>query len=98
MKTESYLGCSPSNLDMHTETYKLCFFDYVKEIGPWGSPFTFLSYGLTYEQMIAKIQQSPEFLNFIILSIIDLEKQSEYEMALGVLQEAGSAKNSYKTR
>ena len=39
--------------------------------------------------MIAKIQHSPEFLNFIILSIIDLEKQSEYEKALGVLQEAG---------
>ena len=89
MKTESYPGGNPSNLDMHTEAYKLCFFDYVKEIGPWGSPFTFVSYGVTYKQMIAKIQQSPEFLNFIILSIMDFEKQSEYEKALGILQEAG---------
>ena len=89
MKTESYLGGSTSNLDMHLKAYKLCFFDYVKEIGPRGSPFTFLTYGVTYKQMIAKIEQSPEFLNFMILFIIDLEKQSEYEKALDVLQEAG---------
>ena len=89
MKTESYPEGSISNLDMEMKRYKLCFSDYVKGIGPWGSPFTFTSYGITYEQMIAKIQQSPDFLNFISLSIIDLEKQSEYEKALGVLQEAG---------
>ena len=89
MKTESYLGGNPSNLDMHTEAYKYSFADYVKGIGPWGSPFSFLSYGVNYKQMIAKIQQSSEFLHFIILFIIDLEKPSEYEKAMAVLYEAG---------
>lgn len=89
MKTENSPDVFLSNLDMEMKRYKLCFFDYVKEIGPWGSPFTFTSYGVNYKQMITKIQQSPDFLNFTISFIIELEKPSEYEKALGVLKEAG---------
>lgn len=89
MKTENSPDSFLSNFDMSIERYNLCFSDYVQGIGPWGSPFTFSSYGITYEQMIKKIQQSPDFLNFTISFIIDLEKQSEYEKALCVLKEAG---------
>ena len=85
---EEVLG-SNSNFSIDLDVYKSCFTDYVKEIGPFASPFAFTSYGISYDEMVSSINQYPGFLNFIILFILGSEKPSEYDKALDVLDDAG---------
>ena len=47
------------------KTYKLCASDYFKGAGPWGSPFTFLSYGFTYQEMLYFSKFSTTFMQYI---------------------------------
>ena len=47
------------------KAYKHCAIDYFKGIGPFGSPFTFLSYGITYPQMLDLAKFSTTFMQYI---------------------------------
>jgi hypothetical protein len=80
---------SNSKFSIQLDVYKNCFIDYVKAIGPFASPFAFLSYGISYPEMLNGIRQYPAFLNFIILFIMESEKPSEYNKAMDVLNDAG---------
>ena len=80
---------SSSNFSIDLDVYKSCFTDYVKAIGPFASPFAFLSYGISYQDMLNGIRQYPAFLNFIILFIMEAEKPSEYDKALDILNDTG---------
>ena len=50
---------------IYLQAYKHCANDYFKGIGPFGSPFSFLSYGITYQQMLFMAKFSTEFMSFI---------------------------------
>ncbi len=50
---------------INLNAYKHCANDYFKGIGPFGSPFAFLSYGITYKQMLFMAKFSVDFTTFI---------------------------------
>ena len=88
-RTAEEVPQSNSNFSIAVDVYKNCFTDYIRGIGPFGSPFAFLSYGISYPDMLNGIRQYPAFLHFIILFILDTEKSSEYEKVLDVLNGTG---------
>ena len=57
--------------DITLQAYKHCANDYFKGIGPFGSPFSFLSYGITYQQMLFLAKFSTEFMSFIFKFLSD---------------------------
>ena len=74
---------------INLNAYKHCAIDYFKGIGPWGSPFTFLSYGINYSQMLFMAKFSVEFINFLFAFIFsDIKNESRYKV-LDFLAEAG---------
>ncbi len=83
---------------INLNAYKHCAIDYFKGIGPFGSPFTFLSYGITYAQMLYFSKFSVEFINFLFSFIFsDIKNESRYKV-LDFLAEAGLTAAEIKNR
>jgi hypothetical protein len=80
---------SNSNFSIGVDVYKNCFTDYVKGIGSFGSPFAFLSYGITYEQMLYFTKYSVEFLIFIFNLLISDIPHATQDKIVKFLAEAG---------
>ena len=57
--------------------YKLCASDYFNGIGPFGSPFAFLSYGITYPEMVYFSKFSIEFLKEAQLTRYEIKDRLE---------------------
>ncbi len=73
----------------NTLTFINVFTDYVKGIGPFGSPFAFLSYGKTYDEMLDFAKSSPEVIDFIFDFIINNKQQSVIDKSINVLMDTG---------
>ena len=78
--------------------YKLCASDYFNGIGPFGSPFAFLSYGITYSEMVYFSKFSIEFLNFIFDFLIKTEKPATRDKVIEFLKEAQLTRYEIKDR
>lgn len=87
-----------STFHIDIEPYKPCFTDYVHSIGPFGSPFTFLSYGISYPEIVNFAMSSVDFLNFVFLSLIKSEKVSEMHKILDFLKDCRITKDEIKER
>jgi hypothetical protein len=70
------------------EYVKLCAIDYFKGVGPFGSPFIFLSYGITYPRMVYFAKFSVGFMNFIFHYVATEEKQSNVDRAVDFLHDS----------
>lgn len=53
------------DFNIQMETYKNCARDYFNGVIPWGSPFHFLSHGITYDEMLYFAKFSIEFMDFL---------------------------------
>ena len=97
-REKKLLVTNPTNFYIDIDVYKFCFLDYVRGMGPFSSPFAFLSYGISYGEMVSGIKHSSPFLHFIILFILDTEKSSEYEKALDILDDSGITPEELQTK
>lgn len=70
------------------KNYYDCAGDFFKGLGPWGSPFTFTSYGITYSQMLDFARLSVEFVDFIIDFIVNSQNHAATDIAIKFLLES----------
>ncbi len=88
-REKQLLATNPTNFNIDIELYKSCLLDFIKGIGPFGSPFAFLSYGISYSEMVQFAKFSIEFTDFIFLFLTSNEKQSVKDKSVNFLLESG---------
>ncbi len=82
----------------NSQAYKLCANDYFKGIGPFGSPFAFLSYGITYKEIVDFAKLSVEFIDFIFNFLFDDISGTVRDQIIQFLKETGLTAAEIKWR
>ena len=71
------------------ETYNVCATDYFKGVGPFGSPFAFLSYGIKYKEMLDLAKFSTTFMQYIFDFLFSEINGAIQDRIIDFLAEAG---------
>jgi hypothetical protein len=98
MKLGSDYNCNIPIMGTDFDAYKHCALDYFKGVGPFGSPFAFLSYGIRYGEMLYFAKFSTEFLDFLFDFLISDISNHTADKVILFLAEAGLTAAEIKER
>lgn len=71
------------------QAYKHCASYYFKGVGPFGSPFAFLSYGIKYKEMLDLAKFSTTFMDYIFDFLFSEITPAVQDRIIDFLAEAG---------